>query len=564
MEENIKTLVAQCEETANRRCFVADYYGGASYRLVQTFEIKDVRMVYAPPMSVGQFGGDVDNWMWPRHSADFAFIRAYVAPDGSSATYSPDNVPYEPPHTLTVNTEGVAEGDMVFVAGFPGRTNRHLLSQELAYRSDVSLPRTIDRLTQMLAVLDGHAASSPEARARLGASISGYRNYLKNSQGMLAGLRQVDVVEIREAEEQAIRAVAGRAAQKNHDELVAHILEGQAERDRMEVLRSIRYSSSLYGVAYDALRWAQNQAKPDDQRELGYQERDRERRTQSMVSIDKRLWLPAEQDTLRLTLGWYEAAPPEQRIAALDDWLEQMGGSEAAIEALYSGTRLGDAEARLALLEQSVAELEASEDPFISLAVAMETFFGPHRELQRERSGRDHRLRSAWMSMKLDVARSLGRPVYSDANGTLRLTFGHVQGYRQQDALQALPFTTLEGLAAKAGDAPFDAPSDYVAAARTGADSQWAVPSLGDVPVNFLSDLDITGGNSGSAILDAQGQLVGLAFDGNWESIVADWMFLDDVTRCIGVDVRYMMWNLEQEPQAARILRELGVTAAAP
>ena len=163
------------------------------------------------------------------------------------------------------------------------------------------------------------------------------------------------------------------------------------------------------------------------------------------------------------------------------------------------------------------------------------------------------------MATKLDVANASGMPVYSDANGTLRLTFGHVQGYRPQDALQALPFTTLSGLAAKAGDAPFDAPPDYVAAARTGSDSRWAVPELSDVPVNFLSDLDITGGNSGSAILDAQGQLIGLAFDGNWESIVTDWMFLDDVTRCIGVDVRYVMWNLEQEPGAARILDELGV-----
>ena len=198
---------------------------------------------------------------------------------------------------------------------------------------------------------------------------------------------------------------------------------------------------------------------------------------------------------------------PDVEVDTISRVLESKNGDpEAAVEALYANTRLGDAEFRLALMDQSVAELEASEDPFLSLAVAMEAFFGPHRELQRSRSGRDHRLRSAWMATKLDVARAEGVPVYSDANGTLRLTFGHVQGYRPQDALQALPFTTLSGLAAKAGDPPFDAPPDYVAAARTGADSRWAVPELGDVPVNFLSDLDITGGNSGSAVLDDQGQ----------------------------------------------------------
>jgi hypothetical protein len=226
---------------------------------------------------------------------------------------------------------------------------------------------------------------------------------------------------------------------------------------------------------------------------------------------------------------------------------------------MFDEPALATLEARVELLDMSEAELRAMDDPWMRFAVALEDHYGPLREEEDARSGRMQRLRSQWMAAKRAWYDSDGRVIADDANSTLRITLGHVKGYAPQDGLVATPRTTLAGLGAKVGPAPFDAPQDVAARAATGPESRWSVPELGDVPVNHLSTLDITGGNSGSAVMDSQGRFVGLAFDGNWESIASDWIWLDSVTRCISVDIRYVLWVLEGEASMSRLLDEMGV-----
>ena len=555
-----------CEaKTENHRCWTHSFDGGGSYRLVDALELQDIRMVYAEPMSVGQFGGEVDNWMWPRQSADFAFARAYVAPDGSSAPYAEDNVPYQPPHHLEVSTEGVKPGDFVMVAGYPGRTARRVPAADLQFQADTYL-ETSSSLTRAIAdLLIEHAEADPEAAKRVGPSISGLENGWKNAQGTLEGLRRGGLVDAKVADEAAMRGWVGQSAKrkKRWGKLLAELDErGEAMRaERMQKLTARwLFRADLLSTAHTAVRWASERQKTDDlARDAGLQDRDRPRRVAGFERLDASLHLPSDRAVFTMLLERHAALPEAQQIRALTKWLADNGGLEKSLDLLYSSTKLTDKNARVALLDMDLATLKASDDPWIQLAFVMESWQSVERESARRRAGESLRLQPGWYDLLKAWHEEQGKPFSQDANSSLRLTFGTVQGYAPEDGLWATPQTTLAGVARKAGAAPFDAPDDLVADTSKGPDSRWADPELGDVPVNFLADLDITGGNSGSSVLDGQGRWVGLAFDSNWESVAADWVYEDAVNRCISVDLRYVFWLLDRNEAGQRVLKELGV-----
>jgi hypothetical protein len=569
IEEAKARLVRDCERTPHRRCRVAAFLGGSSFRLIRSLEIQDVRLVAAPPLSVGQFGGDVDNWMWPRHGTDFALLRAYVSPDGESAPFSAENVPYEPPHHLEIDPTGAEPDSFVMVAGYPGRTRRHTRAMTLAWYSEEYLPDALSLYRDVRAVLQRHADADPEAAARLGAPISRLSNGIKNSDGLLEGLARGGLVAEKRATEQAVEAWLREDRSRSRwlgdlETYEAVLREDHAESHEELVLRWLARGSDLLGVARTALRWAEEREKPDVKREAGYRDRDRDRIEDRFRRLDRTLVMAADRDVLDLLLQRYQAQPEARRIEALDDWLEARGGREAALDALYDDPPLTDVEARLALLDQDAATLRASEDPWLELAAVLVDWEAPRQDAYEARRGELLRVRPTWYAALAAWHAEQGTPMYDDANGTLRLTLGHVRGYTPKDGLLATPQTTLAGLADKAGDAPFDAPSDLVEAARRGADSPWADPALGDVPLNFLATLDTTGGNSGSAVLDGRGRLVGLLFDGTWESIAADWVYLPTLNRSICVDIRGIAWVLQQLDGTERIREELGLTSRAP
>jgi len=565
LEEAEKRLLAECERQENRRCRVVGYSGGATFRLITSLEIKDVRLVYAPPMSVGQFGGDTDNWMWPRHSGDFALLRAYVTPEGASVAYDPANIAYKPEHWLEVDPTGAEPDSFVMIAGYPGSTSRHARARSLAWTARDYLPLQREILSEMAEILQGHADGDPDAAARLGARISSLQNFLKNAEGLLVGLQRGDLIQAKQRDEDAVlawvRADKARSRQwlDSLQEHEAHIAREQEQALRELIVNWTVRSASLLGVATTGIRWATERTKPDLKREIGLQDRDQERIRASLVQLDTRLHLLSDRQVFTAILARYQALPADARIASLDAWLTARGGVEAAIDQLYTDPALAGSEARVALLDMSLDQLRASDDPWVSLAFAVEQWAAPRREERKADAGARQRLDPVWYAALDAYTREQGRVLYQDANSTLRLTLGHVQGYIPQDGLVATPQTTVAGMVRKVGDAPFDAPDWLVAHARRSTQSRFADPNLGDVPVNFLSDLDITGGNSGSAVLDGRGRFVGLAFDGNWESIASDWVFLPEVSRTISVDVRYLGWVLDGTPGAAPLLQELGL-----
>ena len=558
LEANRKALIAACEKQPSRRCDVRPYFGGHTYFLQQQLEIQDVRLVYAPAGGVGNFGGETDNWMWPRHTGDFGFYRAYVAPDGSSAPYAPENIPFRPKAHLKIADQGVAEGDFVMVAGFPGVTFRHRTAAEAAFAFQRLTPLEQRLLNDYSDRIQSAVAGNADAAIKYASILKGADNYKKKYIGELAGADAMGLVARKEADEAAFRAwiAADPARQARYGAAVAELdrlIEVQNAYELAEARRALLNRAQLYSAARIAYRWAQERAKPDAQREPGYQDRDRAFIEQRLTAIERRYDPAVDRAIFEHALAEYRKLPPAERHRSFDATLPSV------VEALYAETQLGDTKARLAWLDQPVAAFEASNDPWIRLAVATYAEDRDREAAAKARAGDIQRARATYMAGRLAYADAQGRTLYPDANGSLRFTYGHVKG-KARDGLIWTPFTTAEGLAAKhRGTGEFDAPDRMLELIRAKDYGRYAAPALRTLPVDFLSTVDITNGNSGSSTLNAKGEFVGLAFDGTLEGVVSDWMFNPEVNRTIHVDSRFMLWTMDKVDGAARLLDEIGL-----
>jgi hypothetical protein len=562
-----KALVAECEAEPGYRCNVFSFHGGLLYRRFRQLEIRDVRLVYAPPGAIGNFGGEVDNWMWPRHTGDFAFLRAYVGKDGKPAAHAAANVPYRPRHHLQLAPQGLAAGDFAMAAGYPGITFRNRLADEIGQVIDWTYPNSIQHLQRVVALVEEAGSADPAVAIKYASYVKGWNNALKNQQGQLDGFARAGARARKQDEEAQLlawlrgRGEDGAAALADHEALRARIAQQAAMRERDQIL-AFGLNFGLLDAAKDIVRNATERAKPDAEREAGYQERDQARLESDLTQLEKRLDPAVDRRVLRYWLLRYLALPAEQRVAELDAWLGDATPEtlEARLEPLYAGTGLADTATRLKAYRASSRDLAASVDPMLQLAHRLMPAVLRLEGERKAHEGALARLQPGQLRALIEFRRSQGRAVYPDANASLRITFGHVQGYAPRDGIEYRPFTTLSGIAEKhTGQAPFDAGAAQLEAIRARRHGARAAPALGDVPVDFLTDLDVTGGNSGSATLNARGELVGLLFDMTWDSVASNWMFNPALTRTIHVDIRYVLWVMERVMPAPRLLREMGV-----
>jgi hypothetical protein len=566
-----KRLVQGCEQPGYR-CEVYTFNGGDSYRLIEQREIRDVRLVYAPPLSIGKFGGEVDNWMWPRHTGDFSFLRAYVAKDGSSAPYSKDNVPYRPRHWLTVNPKGVEAGDFVMVAGYPGRTDRYRLANELQSAIQWRYPFDIGMCRQVLGIIDAAGNANPAISVTYAELIAGAGNYMKLLQGELQSLASSDALGAKRAQEAALDAWLEHQA--SDGELDAAALSTDIGRLHRLVDTKLAYRErdaliewlsrdGLFQATYQIVRLADERQKPDLEREEGFQKRDEPTLLGREEGLEREMDPAVDKRIFVLLMQQYVKLPAGERLPALDAWL---GGAstDAAIEkkadALYAGTELTQTAARVKWLGATPAQIRASDDTWLRFMTALTPDLVAHEREEKAFAGDEAVLRPRYVEALKAYYASRGLPIYADANSSLRITFGKVEGYEPRDAVIDAPFTTAEGIVQKTtGVEPFDTPVAEVRAIRAKAYDGLASPKLGTLPVNFLANLDITGGNSGSPTLDKDGRLVGLAFDSVWEGVGSDWVFDPKATRSIQVDVRYMLWVMHRLDHADNLLEEMGV-----
>jgi Peptidase S46 len=564
-----KRLVADCEAVPGYRCQFYSFAGGASYRLFRNIEIKDVRLVYAPPNSIGNYGGEVDNWMWPRHTGDFAFYRAYVGRDGKPAAYSPDNVPYKPRQWLKIADKPLAAGDFVMVAGYPGSTNRYALAGEFDNTADWTYPTVSRHNKAMVAMVDAEGKKTPDIAVKYASIVRSWENVLKNYDGQLEGFQRMGASGIKAKQEEAVltwlrkRNKAGMPpALEAYETLRALQAQTVATRERDLVLGRFG-SNGVVSTAVQLYRLSIERAKPDAEREPGFQQRDYAGIEGGLRQMERRYHPTMDRELMRYWLGQYVRLPKEQRLQAMDTWLK--GNDDKAIAAALkslAATKLGNTDERLRWMNADRKAFETSKDPAIRYAVAMMPTLLRLEEARKARAGDSMVARPIFLQAVAEYKKSRGEAVYPDANGSLRITFGNVTGYAKRDGSKQQPFTRLEEVAQKAtGQEPFDAPQAQLDAIRAKRYGGLADPKLGTVPVNFLSDLDITGGNSGSPVLDAQGKLVGLAFDGNWESVSSNWVYDGTVNRMISLDQRYMRWIMQEVFPAPQLLQELGVPA---
>jgi len=569
VERRRKELVRDCEKAGGVRCTVPSFFEGSRFWRIQQLEIRDVRLVYAPPRGIGNYGGEVDNWMWPRHTGDFGFLRAYVGPDGRPADFAAANVPYRPKHFLKVSTADVDPGDLMMTIGYPGKTYRYELASEVREARDFDLPTSIRYRKELIRILEDAGKADKDVDIRNAARVRSLLNYLKKYEGTLEAFEKGKLIDRRTAEEKELASLVANdpAARRAHEQALAEIAKWNSRlietRERDAVLEWLLTASPMLSQANTLWRLSGERSKNDLDRALNYQERDWKRMNAAVKRAQRTIEPKSDRAGLRYFLLEAAKLPKEQHIAAVDDALAATGEREPSaavdkvLDRLYGNTKIADARERLAMFDESRAQLQARQDAMLGFARDLRKTLDEKERRDNEVAGAMMRLRPEYVALLQKMRK--GR-VYPDANGTLRVSFGKVEGYSPRDSVEYEAQTTLHGVVEKeTGQDPFDSPTVLLTASTHKKEGPYADPELHDVPVNFLSSGDITNGSSGSATLNASGELAGLAFDGNYEAMGSDYLVNPDVTRTIHVDTRYMLWVMDAVDGAHNLIREMGL-----
>ncbi len=557
IEAQEKKLVAACEKKPHTRCRISRENNGIRFLLLENTEVKDVRLVAAPPKALGNYGGEVDNFRWPRHTLDFTLMRAYVAPDGDPRGYHADNVPYRPKRFLRLQPKGIRAGDLVMVLGTPGRTNRYATATAVSWNLTWYYPFRKRLFSEWIGLLRTTAKRVVAARLPTASRVKALDNGLTHARGMLEGLKRRRVLEGKRALEKRYRVWLTKDPKRKArwgqalDRLIAYERKASQGRERDLLLRYLIWGTTLAHTMRTVVKWSHEQKRPDAQRDPGYQQRDRERLRTRLKYAQRSFHIDADKAIFAYFLRRLGKLPPGQRVQALH---RALGGdySERSINAflnrLYAGTKLTRTQPRVAALDLPLDRLRASPDPALRLGLALHPELEAWQRRRKTRGGALFRLRRPWLA---SLVAFQGKRFYPDANLTPRVSFAHVAGYAPQDGAWHKPFTTLAGLLAKGtGQAPFIVPAKLL---------QVAAPASHKLPVCFLSNADTTGGNSGSPVLDGQGRFVGINFDRVYENVSGDFGYRRATSRNVMADVRYILFYLRRVAKADAVLRELGV-----
>jgi hypothetical protein len=572
-EKRLKSLTAACEkDRPELRCDIKSFFRGGQYIQIENLEIKDVRLVYVPPRSVGNYGGEIDNWAWPRHTGDFSFYRAYVGKDGKPADFSKDNVPFHPKHHVKIATQGLKPGDFVMVAGYPATTSRTETMLETQHDLEWYYPYLINYYKERYAIAEANLKAPGETAIKASVMKQSIQNGLEKFSGILDGLKKNPVLLERKRNlDKLVKDWAAKPGNEAHkaaiEKLETMLLEEQrtarVDFDRGSALNGSR----LLSTALSFNRWSEERVKKDADRKPGFQDRDLPSAIAGQKGFAKAYDRTLDRAGFRLALT---------RALQLDEkdrpWLATLLGvkkgtkiDEALIDktldAWYAATTLEDEKTRLELLQKGNAkQLKASKDPFIQATLRIWPLVKADEKKRDAIYGEMMLLTPSYAEGMKQALNGLLAP---DANRTLRVTYGTVKSFKPGSKAEAdWPFTTASQILAKnTGKDPFDAPAKLLEAVKAKKYGPYADPALGgELPVDFLSDLDITNGNSGSSTLNDKGELVGLAFDGTSEGIASDVVFNGETTRTIHVDVRYVLWNMDLLDGADHLLEEMGVT----
>ena len=572
-DKRLKTLIADCEkDRPGIRCQVSGFFHGGLYQLIEMLEIRDVRLVYVPARSVGDYGGEIDNWEWPRHTGDWSFFRAYVGKDGKPADYSKDNVPYKPKHHLQVTTAGLKPGDFVMVTGYPGSTDRTSTAMEVHHDLEWYYPYLIAYYEERYKLAESFINDPDKERAQKATvSKQGVQNGLEKFQGVLQGFQKnPDLIAQKDALDKKTHEWAAQPGHEKYKagiEKMEQIIKDEQATARVDFDRRVAFGGSrLLGTAIGFTRWAEEREKKNEDRKPGYQERDMPHALAGQKQFAKQYDRTLDRASFKLSLMRALQLPESDRpwLATLLNTKKGQKIDEALIDktldAWYKGVQIEDPKLRVELLEKGTPKLlKASKDPFIMAAQRIWPLYKAQEKKDDARTGDLLLVMPLYTEAMKQV---LGGALAPDANGTLRITYGTVKSLKPDSKEVAdWPFTIASQILAKdTGKEPFNSPQKLLEAIKAKKFGPYADPTLGgELPIDFESDLDITGGNSGSPTLNDKGELVGLAFDGNKEGLASDVVFNGATTRTIHVDARYMVWTMDTLDGAKHLLKEMGL-----
>lgn len=585
IEKNSRMIEKEAEKDPNvDRARVVSMFSGKYFYLFKYRVFKDVRIVYAPPHSIGKYGGEIDNWMWPRHTGDFTFFRVYARPDGTPAEYAEDNVPYHPKRWVPFSKQGVKEGDFTFIIGYPGTTMRYRSSHSVDYYQNVSYPNRIRLFKDLLELWEAEGKKDESVKIKYASLVAGISNSLKNNQGMVDGFRKLKLLKKKQEFDQGIMAFLEKhpTLKKEYGAVfkeLEDIHQELAKNDLPNTLfRFTNYITRGLSGALTAYEWSLEKTKPEKDRESGYDDESMERMKKSLPIRQRSLDPRVDALTMELLLNKLAELPSESVYPPIRAIYEGKADKKAAIhefvQKLYENTKVLDLESYQKMLDMSTDELLKTGDSFIQFAKELYPYIKESREKDRILSGRMLKINPKYVELvaiykkyaqaeKLPDLKQLKNEVinlYPDANRTIRLTYGTVKGYSPADAVYYRYMTSFTGVLEKERDEePFDAPDKFHTLFEQRDYGDYVDPVLNDVPVNFLHTTDITGGNSGSPVFNAKGEYIGIAFDGNYEAMTSDWQFDESITRTISVDVRYILFILDKFSNARSVLEELEI-----
>lgn len=561
IEDNKKEIIKNCETSDEIECRVRSFFSGEIYKLEKVLKIKDVRLVYAPPAYIGEYGGEIDNWMYPRHTGDFALLRAYTAKDGSSKEFNKDNVPYKSDSFLKISAKGVEDGDFVMVVGYPGRTNRLLTLNEIKWDLETGFYETVKFLKRGIDLIEQNTISSNGSKLKYRGLKSGYENYYKKISGQIDGAENFKLLESEEINWINFIGFVESSANETDKAYLNELLALIDQEQKKNIARSYFGNSALISQAQRIYRNAVERESIDSERKSGYQERDQEGIANRIKALDYSYDHEVDRVIFLDRLMTYKNFDKSYRRATYSKLLRLDENEEVVtqrVNEIYK-TKYKNSKNFLNMMNLTLEELNSSQDPLI---IFIRDIFEESLEYEKEseRVGAQRQLlKSKFNNLLRKYYESSGRQMYADANGTLRVTYGNVAGVSLQDGIRYEPFTRLEGIAQKhSGKKPFKASDQLLSLIENKDYGKYEYKPINSVPVNFISTLDITNGNSGSATINAKFELVGLAFDGMLETIIADYKHIPEA-RTISVDSRYLLWTLEKLERADNILEELTI-----
>ena len=530
------------------------YFEGNKFYLVYYKKYTDVRLVATPPNSIGKFGGETDNWMWPRHTGDFSVFRIYADKNGNPAAYSKDNVPLSTPKYLNVALTGFEDGDFAMIMGFPGSTSRYLTGEEVKQRMFHENEPRIAMRDVTLKIIREEMAKSEDIAIKYANKQARISNYWKNSIGMNKAIVDNKVVETKLAEEAEFKAWAQKNGKNEYVDVVEKINACVEEMNRTQYLTTVT-SELIMNVEFIYRNLAKENGKllekPETLEETmkniynWLHERDYNH------DIDRRI----AKEVLPL---YFELTKPEERNDYLNEvYAKYKGNLEKYIDHVYENSILAN-EANLKKFLKKPTLKKFEKDPAVLLRTAVFESYSKLSAKNAEFAKVMNPLHKTYLKGLMEKAN--GAPVYPDANFTMRLTYGNVKSYQPKDGVTFNYYTTLKGVMEKEdpNNSEFIVPARLKELYEAKDYGRYAMAN-GEMPVAFLTTNDITGGNSGSGILNADGELIGLAFDGNWESLSGDINFDDNLQRCINVDIRYVLFVIDKFGECTRLIEEMNI-----